>query len=264
MYYFNTSQSMNRVVKFALLYFTVMLFAAPVLGQQMYEMTFKSTDGVQITGNLMNPHPATAPFIILCHQAGWSRGEYSEIIPKLVKRGYNCLAIDQRSGGRVNGVENKTALDASRQMKQTRYVDAIPDIKAAINQVRKENLATGKLILWGSSYSAALTLVVGAEKQETLSGLLAFSPGEYFTSMGKSNTYIKEAAAQLSIPVFITSARNEEKNWKTIYEAIPAEGKQSFVPETLGNHGSRALWNEFSDSRFYWKAVDEFLASIGT
>lgn len=255
---------MIRSIQNSLLYISVFLFSATMQAQELRTVSFPAADGVKVTASLMNPHPATAPFIILCHQAGWSRGEYREIIPKLVKRGYNCLAIDQRSGGAVNGVENKTHLEANRMMKQTRYVDAIPDLNAAIRHVRAEKIAEGKLILWGSSYSAALTLVVGANHQQELSGLLAFSPGEYFSSMGKSNDYIKTAAAQLSIPVFITSARSEEKSWKAIFEAIPSEQKQSFLPETVGNHGSRALWAEFPDSKAYWEVVDAFLASIGT
>ena len=63
-------------------------------------------------------------------------------------------------------------------------------------------------------------------------------------------------------PVFITSARNEKKSWWGIYEAIGTEKKQYFLPETSGNHGSRALWDKFSDSKDYWKAVTSFLTSV--
>ena len=51
---------------------------------------------------------ADAPLIVLCHQAGGSRGEYREIAPRLNKLGYQCLAIDQRAGGQVKGVVNET------------------------------------------------------------------------------------------------------------------------------------------------------------
>ena len=37
-------------------------------------------------------------FIVMFHQAGWSRGEYREIAPKLVAKGYRVLAVDQRAG----------------------------------------------------------------------------------------------------------------------------------------------------------------------
>ena len=43
---------------------------------------YKSHDGLLITANLYLSHKADAPFIILFHQAGWSRGEYKETAPK--------------------------------------------------------------------------------------------------------------------------------------------------------------------------------------
>ena len=55
--------------------------------------------------------PANAPVLVLFHQAGWSRGEYREIAPKLNELGYICLAIDQRSGKGVNGVANGNVTD---------------------------------------------------------------------------------------------------------------------------------------------------------
>ena len=44
-----------------------------------------------------------------------------------------------------------------------------------------------------------------------------------------------------------------------IHAAIPGDAKASFLPETRGNHGSRALWARFEDSPAYWEAVTSFL-----
>ena len=55
------------------------------------------------------------PVIIFCHQAGWSRGEYLEIIPKVRAWGFTCMAVDLRSGGEVNGVVNQTAARAKKE-----------------------------------------------------------------------------------------------------------------------------------------------------
>ena len=76
---------------------------------------YKSKDGIQITADLYMSHKTSAPFIVLFHQARWSRGEYREIAPKLNKMGFNCLAVDQRSGDAVNGVENETKKSADRK-----------------------------------------------------------------------------------------------------------------------------------------------------
>lgn len=222
-------------------------------------VTFESLDGVTITADLYraDADPKT-PMIVLCHQAGWSRGEYREIAPRLNRLGFNCLALDQRSGGQVNEVPNQTAVAAERANQPTGFVDAEQDIRAALRWVRPEQ-AQGPVLLWGSSYSAALALRIAGEHPDLVDGVLAFSPGEYFTRFGQPQDWIRRSAAKIECPVFITSALGEANRWQPIYASISSE-KQKFVPETNGNHGSRALWSEFDDSGAYWQAVESFLS----
>lgn len=222
-------------------------------------VNFPSADGLQITAELYAPHANKAtPFIVLCHQAGWSRGEYREIAPKLNQLGFNCVAIDQRSGGKVNDVVNETVKRAKAEDKATGFVDAEQDLIAALKWARA-NHATGNLILWGSSYSSALSLRIAGENPELLNGVLAFAPGEYFKRFGKPENWITTSAKKIKSPVFITSAKNEQKNWQKIYDAIPGDSKSKFLPTTKGNHGARALWKQFEDHGEYWKNVQAFL-----
>ena len=182
-----------------------------------------TADGLTITADLYAAHEdKNTPFIVLCHQAGWSRGEYRETAPKLNALGFNCLAIDQRSGKTVNGVDNETVAKARVAKKGTDFPDAEQDIITAIKWA-KENQADGKLILWGSSYSAALVLRIAGEHPDLIDGVMAFSPGEYFTRFGKSDDWIASSAKKISVPVFITSAKREQKAWKAIYDSIPLE-----------------------------------------
>jgi len=140
-------------------------------------------------------------------------------------------------------------------------VDAEQDIIAAI-QYAKKKLAKGKLILWGSSYSSSLVIRIAAEHPDMVDGSLSFAPGEYFKNQGKSADWITSSAKKIKCPVFITSAKNEEKNWANIYKAIPTKTKEKFLPTSKGNHGSRALWEEFDDHTQYWKATAGFLAQF--
>jgi len=201
---------------------------------------------------------AKAPIIVLFHQAGWSRGEYKEIAPKLNALGFNCLAVDLRSGDKVNGVANKTAALAKAANKETRYIDALPDMLAALNFITQE-YPDNTVIAWGSSYSAALVLHIAGTHPDLLDGALSFAPGEYFTKQGKATTWIQQSASSINVPVFITSARAEKNNWSAIFDAIPSSSKASFIPESKGNHGSRALWKEFNDHEAYWTATMNFL-----
>lgn len=224
--------------------------------------SFPSEDGLEITGDMYQANDdKTTPFIVLCHQAGWSRGEYREIAPKLMDLGFNCLAIDQRSGGGVNGVANETAKRAKAEKKGTEFADAEQDIVAALKWARA-NHAEGKILLWGSSYSSALALRISGERPELVDGVLAFAPGEYFVRFSKPKDWITTSAKKIQVPAFITSAKDEFPRWEGIYKAIPGESKTKFVPTTKGNHGSRALWAKFDDSTEYWKSVKAFLSQF--
>ncbi len=238
--------------------FLFLLLPAIIVAAGRETVNFPSGDGLIVTADLYMAHDDKAPFIVLFHQAGWSRGEYLEIAPELNRLGFNCMAIDQRSGGAVNDVENRTFTRARKAGKGVTYLDAFTDMLAAVDYARGK-FAQGKLIIWGSSYSAALVLRLAGEYPEKTDGVLAFSPGEYFTRFGKSETFITEAAAKINVPVFITSAKPERKQWASIFKAIPSRTKTSFLPQSEGHHGSRALWNKWNDSRSYWTAVTSFL-----
>ena len=91
-------------------------------------ISFKSKDGVEIAADLYMTHPDTVPFIVLFHQAGSSRGEYLDIAPQLNQLGFNCLAVDLRSGKESNGIVNLTNEHARSAMKETSYLDAFQEM----------------------------------------------------------------------------------------------------------------------------------------
>ena len=224
-------------------------------------ITFKATDGIEITADTYFSHSEDSPLILLFHQAGWSRGEYKEIAPKLNQLGYNCIAFDQRSGGEVNGVVNQTHKRAEEQQKGTNYADALVDISSAIDYAKSNFKDAKQLIIWGSSYSSALVLKLAGDRGD-VDAVLAFSPGEYFKKFGKPKDWIQQSAQHISVPVFITSMKLEKKMWWQIAEAIPSDHLAYFLPKSVGKHGSRALWSKFDSSEAYWEKVKEFLETI--
>ena len=223
--------------------FLVCVLSASTYAALKDTIRFPSEDGLMVTADLyIEKNDTNAPFIILYHQAGWSRGEYAEIAPRLNTLGFNCMAVDLRSGGKVNGVRNHTAVRATQQNKKISYEHALPDMLRAIELVKKQ-LSTGTVILWGSSYSASLALKIAGDWPDLVDGVLAFAPGEYFKTHTK--TWIQDSATHITIPTFITSARNEKPSWSDIFDAIPSKHKFSYLPPTPGNHGSRALWHRY-------------------
>ena len=241
------------------LFLATLLLLSTRMASGSETVIFPSEDGLLITADIHAPYKnGEAPVIVLFHQAGWSRGEYTEIAPWLNTLGYNCMAVDQRSGGYVRGVENETALRATQENKPTGYIEALPDIKAALTYARRHYGKDG-VIAWGSSYSAALVLKVAGDHPALVDGVLAFSPGEYFKRAGKSATWIEDSARHITVPVFITSARNEADKWGAIFVALGSTNSASFLPKSEGRHGSRALWEKFPDSPDYRNAVKAFL-----
>jgi dienelactone hydrolase len=214
---------------------------------------FSSADELAITADLY-VIDESRPYILLCHQAGYSRGEYREIAVKLNGIGFNCMAIDQRSGNKVNAVENETAKGAMRANLSRQYGDAEQDILAGIDYLQE--LAKAPIIIWGSSYSASLALKVG-NSNEMVRAIIALSPGEYIRG-----TNIAEAAKGILVPLFVTSSQSEALEVSNLVAGVTGSNKVQFVPTGKGKHGSKALWSENEGHEEYWSALVEFLAKL--
>lgn len=242
-----------------LVIFNILLLSVACNAQERVNklVTFDAVDDLKVSASLYLKNSLDSPFIILFHQAGWSKGEYLETAPKLNELGFNCMAVDQRSGKEVNGVTNETHHRAKERKLPTKYENAEVDMIAAIDYVKKNYPSAKKVILLGSSYSSALVLKLAGERKD-IDAVLSFSPGEYFGT----KDYITKSAKNITVPVFITSAKGEKKNWQNIYLSIPSKKKQYFLPTSGGQHGSRALWKKFPQHEEYWKAVKAFLASL--
>ncbi len=248
---------MNYISKYAFLLLIVVISKTAYTQEIKEPISFKSEDGVSVTADIYMTENNDAPFIILFHQATFSRGEYIEIAPMLNNLGFNCMAIDQRSGLQVNGITNQTHKDAKRKGKETKYKDAYPDLEASLKYV-KEKYSPNDIIVWGSSYSSSLVFVLAAKHKE-IKGVLAFSPGEYFKFENKT---IAEWAKEVHCPIFITSSRKEGKECSVIFENISNKNSTQYIPAFSGNHGSKALWKKNTGHDSYQEKVNTFLISL--
>jgi len=176
----------------------------------------------------------------------------------LATLGFNALAIDQRSGGNAWERSNDTI---KRLGKSTGYDEALPDLEAAL-QWAKSSGETGPIILWGSSYSAALVFLLAASHPREVNAILAFSPGEYL----RGPSTVRKAAAQVSIPIFVTSAKDPKEIAvaKSIFDASPSVEKIRFVPQIAGVHGSSTLREDQNPdgTEENWVAVKQCLAKF--
>jgi dienelactone hydrolase len=215
------------------------------------KMTFPSKDDVTITADWY-PVNSESQTILLCHQNGASRGEYTEIARKLNKLGFNCLAIDQRVGAEMNGVVNETAKDAKAKKKALNFINAEQDIEAAVDWLYAKY--ERRVIVMGSSYSASLALKVAKENNNVFA-VIAFSPGEYF----EPKNFISKHVSGLKKPVFLSSSREESAAVTELAKDIMSLVKVQFIPKGEGGHGSKVLWSSQPENHDYWAALMSFL-----
>jgi dienelactone hydrolase len=236
------------------------LVAASPPGRAAETLTLTADDQVEVFADYYSAGSKAKPLVLLFHQAGSNRAEYATIGPMLVALGFNALAIDQRSGGPQWGRVNETV---QRLGKSAGFGEALRDLEAAV-QWAKTSGHTGPIIVWGSSYSAALVFVLAVRHPAEIKAILAFSPGEY---LGGSAS-VRNAASLLSMPIFVTSASDpgEIAAARAIIDAARSSDKVQFVPRIAGVHGSSTLRADRNPkgAEENWAAVKEFLAHLPT
>ncbi len=223
--------------------------------QAQDEVTFTAKDGLTIyaTEYVINKDD---PYIVLLHQAGYSKGEYKEIAPKLIKLGYNCLAVDLRSGGDVNYTPNETAAEARKKNLPTGYIDAKQDIEAAITYAY--NKSKQPVILFGSSYSASLALLIG-KTNSNVKAIIAFSPGEYL----KPDVNMATSVEHIQKPIFAACSQREYIYVEEMLNSVSPSYKTIFKPQdNPGTHGAKALWEDCPASKEYWLALYLFFKKL--
>jgi len=242
---------MKRLLAAALLVLIV-----PRAGHAMDSVSFAASDGSKVYGDVYaDPAPAKAT-ILLFHQAGSNRGEYATIAPRLSALGYNVLAIDQRSGGRLWGRTNQTAAERGSD---ARYLNALPDLEGSLAYAARTWPGTPVIAL-GSSYSSSLVFFLAAQHPHEIAALLAFSPGEYFEGVS-----VRAQAAKVQCPVFIASSPypGEVAEAKRLFDALPVPQKTHFVP-VHGTHGASILRLDADPqgAAAAWSAVETFLDAL--
>lgn len=224
----------------------LLLLSFQVNAQEL--IRFYASDSLPITAHLYENDPSM-PYMVLFHQAGYSKGEYKETAPRLMNLGYNCLAVDLRSGDQVNFIQNETAKEAKKRNLSTGYLDARKDIEAAINYAYQKSKKP--VVVVGSSYSASLALIA-AKGNEKVKAVVAFSPGEYFGNELKVQPQLKN----FDKPVLIACSQREYPYVVELSKYIPEQLKTIFKPqEGQGEHGSKALWSSSPSSKEYWLSI---------
>ena len=164
------------------------------------------------------------------------------------------MAIDQRSGNEVNGVKNRTAINANDKQMNVGFAGAKKDVEAAIDYLYQLNNKE-PIIVVGSSYSASLALWIAGERHKKVKAVAAFSPGEYLK--GKN---LAALIKPIKMPVFVTSSKRETGPVTRLLRNVNKRYLTHYKPKETGIHGSRAIWESTEGYQGYWTAFTEFLS----
>lgn len=222
-----------------------------------------SGEGVALTADLYSAGASPRACVALFHQSGSSRGEYRGIAPWLAGRGFTALAVDLRMGGqdRWNDVPNestrRSGANEARERGDEETVRRLraeigSDLRAVIDWLARQPGCAGRVVPWGSSFSANEVLAAAAVAEDVL-GVVAFSPGEYDPSDPEK---ARRLASKLLVPAFIAWGRDEAELSAPIAQAV--RSRTVTYPSLLGFHGSSILY----DDAAAWPPLAEFLDSL--
>ena len=232
----------------------VAVLATPVQLLAQRKVTFLASDKLEVTADFYL-YDSGAPYIILFHQENSSRGEYREIAPKLLRMGFNCLAVDLRNGKESNFVQNETAALAQKSNLPASSLDCEKDILAAMDYVEKTAIKN-RYILLGSSFSASLAMKV-ANQNKRVTAVIAFSPGEYFNPVP-----VKDWLKDFNQLLYVTSTKRQQPFVAELVKDIPTQLLTIYHPSGDGVHGSPALWNDHPQSGDIWMSLMMFVAKV--
>lgn len=239
------------------IYLIAFLVCSFLPGMSQELVTYISPDKLTITADFYETEKDSHKWMLMFHQAEYSRGEYKEIARKMIKINYNCLAVDMRSGGEVNYVSNETATEAKNIGLPTTLFDCQKDILATIEYVKSRD-KDAEIILFGSSFSASLCLLV-AKQRPDIKAVIAFSPGEFF----EPKIIVKNAIANLKIPVYAGCSKSEYNYVKDLLSKVKSPKMVIFKPEKGdGLHGAKNLWWESQTRNEFWLTLLFFLNNL--
>jgi len=222
-------------------------------------VTFKASDGQKVFAQLYSANKKSKGIILMFHQAGSNRSEYSPIATQVIKLGFDCLAVDQRSGGNMWNATNQTA---AQYRQVNNYLSAYQDMEGALDWAKSRNYP--KIIAWGSSYSASLVLRLMSEHPEIAAGLV-FSPGEYFDQKDLVASWNRKVKS----PVLFAFSKSEALNGGLkLYQSAgksPRRSRDTMLANKEGIHGSSTLRQDRNPkgNSTYWTGVETFLRAVG-
>jgi hypothetical protein len=248
---FNTNFWLRLIFSLGILLLGMFTFAQA----EKVTISYYSSDSLLITADEYLTSDTLA-YVILFHDQGSSRGEFSEITHRFQKMNFNCLVVDIRNGGNSNFIPNETAKRCRLEgfNKSVSYVEE--DIEASIKYAFEKS--GEKVILLGAGANGSLAMKK-AKENIFVKAAIALSPGEYFQPYFS----IEDTIAGIQKPILITSNKMEYPYQEKILSKVSDDYKTVFAPEVhKGARGTNALLSNNESSGDYWLALLLFFKDL--
>ena len=216
---------------------------------------FASSDSILITADL-HMADSSFPMMVLFHDLGSSRGEFSSILNRFQKMNFNCLVPDLRNGGNASFVANQTLKEVREKGASKSTESIMNDIRSCISYVSHRSDSSVVLIGAGANGSLAM---LAAKEFESVTGVIALSPGEYFLPA----LSIQESLDSLNTPVLITATKMEMPYMERLTEKMPPDAVTLFSPEShSGERATKALLPVNESNGEYWLSILLFVKDL--
>ena len=199
-------------------------------------VSFETSDGFVLNGDLTSAADTNAPVAILLHMYRSNRRAWAPLVPELVSAGFTVLAIDQRAHGESQQRRGERVDVASIPRADLGKLvrGGVRDVRAAAGYLDRQGLATDRIVLIGASYGCSVSLL-SAEQLEKVRALVLLSPGTNYFGVD-----VLEAASRFEGPILVVAAEDDRRSVESARViAARHRGAGDLEIYDSGGHGTR-------------------------
>ena len=212
----------------------------------MEKITFKTRDGVTITGNYFKPLRKQAPVFILLHMMPATKESWNDFAYIIQKNGYAALAIDLRGHGESTD-RNGIKLDY-KEFKDEEHRNSMNDIASAKEFLEGQNdVDMSRMAIVGASIGANLALWQASINKDVRL-IMLLSPGLNYRGI-----LADELAPGFKGHVYILASEGDTKSAESsrkLAEIFTGETKIEIIKGDM--HGTNMFNPEIMDDILKW------------
>lgn len=178
----------------------------PSTNTLLNEVTYFTSDGVEIVADWYESPVPKASVAILLHMLGSDRSSWAELATKLNKAGFSVLAPDWRGHGR--STKRGSEMLNFRLFKTEDYLAMDLDVHAAFEFLDQKDINRENIHVVGASIGANAALIIGAEIP-TIRSVVLLSPAEDYRDIKT----IPAAEVYRGRPALVIASSDDEPSY---------------------------------------------------